>query len=98
MNVAPRTFVSPRSWVLITAFTTEPGELSTLTSAGYSQTAASVNASDRPQADAGHGSAGAASLSGRALPSMGDTPEVTAAKQRPCFRLDLCSPYGQVLV
>lgn len=96
MNVVPLTFVSPRSCFSVTTFETQSDDASIMTSAGYSQGAGPVNASDRPQTDAGHSSSGV-------TPQAIQAPAETLASagmptQRHCFRLDLTSPYGHVFV
>ncbi len=98
MNVVPRTFVSPRSRFLVATFTTQSEDFASLmTSAGYSQEMAPVNASDRPQSDKGNDSSSTAPLQEQATPFGGETLSQDAG-QRHCFRLDLASPYGHVLV
>ncbi len=99
MNVAPWTFVSPRSCFSVTTFETQSDDFLSMTSAGYSHGAGPVNASDRPQIDKGHCSSGATPQQTQATPLGADTPRgADAVSQRHCFRLDLSSPYGHVLV
>lgn len=96
MNVVPRTFVSPRSCFLVATFTTQSDEFPILTSAGYSQEATPVNASDRPQTSKGQSSLGAAPLG--ETDCSRDKLKAERLNQSPCFRLDLASPYGHILV
>lgn len=99
MNVVPLTFVSPRSCFSVTTFETQSDDASIMTSAGYSQGAGPVNASDRPQADAGHSSSGVTPQAIQA-PALGADTLASSGmpNQRHCFRLDLTSPYGHVFV
>ncbi len=99
MNAVPRTFLSPRFCFSVTPVEAQSDDLSMITSAGYSQGAGPVNASDRPQIEKGHCSSGddapavdkLATLKGE-IPGGADT-----ITQRPCFRLDLTVPYGHIL-
>lgn len=92
MNVVPRTYSSPRSYFSVTTVETQSDDFSIMTSAGYSQGAGPVNASDRPQVNEGQGSCGAAA-SGAATPAHGQHyPRI----QKASFRAELLLPYGHL--
>lgn len=92
MNVAFRAIVSPRSFFSIEITATEADDCSSIASAGYSQEASPVNASDRPQADEGEDSCRAAA-SGAAPPAPGHHyPRI----QKASFRAELLLPYGHI--